>query len=207
MTSSIEVFGRDPLGEGLTEVAHAVEKASTFGTETTDNGTHAYGHVPHLGPHAWFHYIFLPLGAGSIDELDQKLRRRLPDTYRDLLLKTNGLYLFSGALTLYGLRRDYSRRLSIVEPFDLRDPNVHERPRAADPRWFIFAFYDADGSAGYIDPGDGRVYRANRNMTQPRLNRWPSLDAFLRDEVRRLTGHFDERGRQLDPLRPTTPDY
>jgi len=187
-------------------VTRAVEKASSFGIETTDNGAHGYGHVPHLGPHAWFHYTFPPLGAESIDELDKRLRRRVPDPYRGLLMKTNGLHLFSGALSLYGLRRDYSRRLSIVEPFDLGDPNVHERPRAADPNWFIFAFYDADGSAGYIDPSDGRTYRANRNMTQPRLNQWPSLDAFLRDEVRRLTDHFDDRGRRLDPSRPTTPD-
>jgi hypothetical protein len=179
---------------------------SSFGIETTENGAHGYGYVPQLGPHAWFHYTFPPLGAESIDELDKRLRRHVPDPYRDLLMKTNGLHLFSGALSLYGLRRDYSRRLSIVEPFDLGDPNVLERPRAADPSWFIFAFYKADGSAGYIDPSDGRICRTNRNMTQPRLNQWPSLDAFLRDEVRRLTGHFDDRGRRLDPSRPTTPD-
>ncbi len=46
----------------------------------------------------------------------------------------------------------------------------------------------------------GRIYRSNRDMTQPRINQWPSLDAFLRDEVRRLGRHFDDRDRRLDEI-------
>lgn len=185
---------------------NAAEKAAAFGSATSENGAHMYGHVPHVAPQAWYHIIFPALDPEALEEIDKKLGRRVPDPYRDLLRRTNGLDLFSGALSLDGLRKDYSRKVSVVEPYDLEDPNLYERPRAADPSWFIFAFYKADASTVYMDPVDGRIYRANRDMTQPRLNDWPSLDAFLRDEVRRVERHFDDRGRRLDPSRPTTPD-
>lgn len=207
VTYSIEPDSRAALGAGWAEVMSAVNQAASFGTATSDNGALMYGHVPHVAPEAWFHILFPALDAGGLAQLETKLRRRIPDSYRALLKMTNGLYLFSGALSLDGLRMDYSRRSSIREPFDLGDPNVHERPRAADPSWFFFGFYKADGSGTYLDPADGRVYRGNPDMTQSRLNEWGSLDSFVRDEVRRLGSHFDERGRRLDPLRPTTPDF
>jgi hypothetical protein len=185
---------------------NVVEKAASFGTATSENGAHMYGHVPHVAPEAWFHILFPPLDESALAELESRLRRPVPDSYRELLKITNGLDLFSGAITLYGLRKDYSRKPSIVLPFDLGDPNVHERPRIMDPSWFIFCSYRADGSSAYIDPGDGRVYRGSRDMTKPRLNQWASLDTFLGDEVRRLGPHFDNRGKRLDPSRPTTPD-
>jgi len=206
VTYSLEPRNGEPLSQGLTEVMNVVRQAASFGSATSDNGAHLYGHVPHVAPEAWFHILFPPLETDALTELDKRLGRPIPDSYRELLMRTNGLHLFSGALALDGLRRDFSRKTSIREPFDLGDPNVFERPRAADPTWFIFGFYKSDGSTVYIDPRDGRVYRADRDMTEPRLNQWDSLDTFLRDEVRRLVGHFDDRGRRLDPSRPTTPD-
>jgi hypothetical protein len=191
---------------GLAEVIDVVNKAAVFGTATSENGAQMYGHVPHVAPQAWFHIVFPALEAEALAEVESSLRRPVPRQYRDFLEITNGLYLFSGALSLYGRRRDYSRRPSIRLPFDLDGPNVHERPPAADPGWFIFAFYDEDGSKAYIEPSEGHVYRATRDMAKARLNQWVSLDAFLSEEVRRLENHFDDRGRQLDRSRPTTPD-
>jgi len=194
------------LPSGLAEVFKAVQEAAAFGTATSENGAHLYGHVPHVAPQAWLHIIYPALNDEELADLESTLRRPVPPEYRQLLKVTNGLTLFSGAVDLYGRRRDYSRRPSIRLPFDLSDPNVHERPRVADPTWFLFAFYDEDGSEAYIDPADHRVYRGSRDMTMPRLNQWASLDDFLIGEVRRLALHFDERGRQLDPSHPTTPD-
>lgn len=205
MTYSIDPSSGEQLGEGLAAALKVAKQAASFGTSTSENGARMFGHVPHLAPEAWFHIIFPPLAGEDISELEKRLGRPVPQSYRDLLLRTNGLYLFSGSLSLYGLRRDYSRKISIREPFDLGDPNVYERPRRADPKWFIFSFYDEDSSNGYIDPRDGRVYRGNRDMTEPRLNQWASLDAFLEAEVRRLATHFDDRGKPWDPDRPTTP--
>ena len=206
MSYSFDSPNAKPPGQGMVEVTNAMDLAAAFGSATSDNGALMYGHVPHVAPEAWFHIRFPPLDAAALAELEKRLRRPIPESYRELLQLTNGLHLFSGALTLDGLRRDYSRKSSIREPFDLGDPNVLERPRAADPSWFIFGFYKADGSSAYIDPVDGRVYRGSPDMTQPRLNQWASLDTFLADEVRRLGRHFDGQGRRLDPSRPTTPD-
>lgn len=165
-----------------------------------------YGYVPHVAPEAWFHIWYPPLREEDLRELEAKMRRPIPDDYRLFLKITNGLTLFSGALDLEGLRKDYSRRVEIRLPFDLITPNVSERPRAAEPSWFIFGFYQADGSRAYIDREGGHVYRSTRDMTTPRLNHWPSFDDFLASEVRRLSTHFDDRGRRLDPARSTAPE-
>lgn len=206
MASSSMFGGADRFGPGLTEVFTVVEKAASFGTAVSENGAHMFGHVPHVAPEAWFHIIFPALDQEAITVLENRLRRPIPIGYRQLLRVTNGLHLFSGQLALYGLRTDYSRKTSIRLPFDLGDPNVHERPRTADPSWFLFAFYKEDGSQGYIDPQDGRTYRGTRDMTQPRVNQWASLDDFLSGEVRRLQGLFDDRGHEIDSTRPTTPE-
>jgi hypothetical protein len=165
-----------------------------------------FGHVPHVAPEAWFHILFPPLDADNLDDLERSIRRPIPRSYRDLLTATNGLHLFGGKITLSGRRRDYSRKPGVRLPFDLADPNVHERPPAADPSWFLFGFYREDGSRAYLDPTDGHVYRGTRDLAQPRLNQWISLDAYLEQEVDRMTSLFDERGRQLDKARPTTPE-
>jgi len=203
---SIAVSSQQPPGSGLFEVQVVLDSAAKFGTATSENGAQMYGHVPHVAPEAWFHILYPQLQEKDLVELENRLRRPIPDPYRQFLKITNGLTLFSGALDLEGLRRDYSRRVAIREPFDLGDPNIRERPRAAEPRWFIFAFYQADGSRAYVDPDGGHVYRSNRDMTKPRLNHWPSFDEFLAREVRRLTTHFDRRGRRLDPSRSTAPE-
>lgn len=206
MTTAVGAGGPERVSAGLAEVFNVVQRAAAFGTAISENGAHMYGHVPHVGPEAWFHVIFPALTSEALTGLENRLRRSVPPEYRQLLTVTNGLYLFSGSLSLYGLRTDYSRRLGIWLPFDLGDPNVHERPRAADPSWFVFGFYDEDGSNTYIDPTEGRVYRGSRDMRQPRMNQWASLDEFLIAETRRLQTHFDDRGVQLNPSRPTTPD-
>lgn len=179
--------------------------AGDFGTATSDNGAHMFGHIPHVAPEAYFHIVFPPLDDGGLSDLERALGRPLPASYRSLLKVTNGLHLYGGDLALYGLRKDYSRKPGIRLPFDLSGPNVLERPRAADPSWFIFAFYKEDGSKAYIDPRNSHVYRGSRDMTQPRLNEWASLDDFLEAEVQRMATHFDDRGRQRDESRPTTP--
>jgi len=198
--------GAEQIGRGLAEVFEVIRQASAFGEATSENGAHMYGHVPHVAPEAWFHIVYPGLDDREIADIEGGLRRPIPLGYRQLLRVTNGLTLFSGALDLEGRRRDYSRRVSIRLPFDLADPNTHERPRAADPSWFIFGFYQSDGSRAWIDPRDGDVYRGNRDLTHPYLNQWPSLDDFLIAEVTRLSSHFDGFGRRLNPTRPTTPD-
>jgi len=206
VSGSIGSSSDGTLARGFAEVSRAISAASAFGTETSENGAHLYGHLPHVGPLAYLHIVFPPLDSVAIAELEGALKRPVPEPYRQLLMISNGLHLFSGALSLNGLRRDYSRRLTIVEPFHLADANVLERPRAADPSWFIFGFYAADGSRAYMDPVHGRVCRGTRDLVQPRLNEWANLDVFLETEVRRLRDHFDEHGKRIDRSRSTSPE-
>ena len=205
-TSLIDLRSSRPLGPGLDAVMEAASRAARFGTATSDNGARMFGHVPFVAPQAWFHILFPPLDEAALGQLERSLMRPIPGPYRDLLRVTNGLHLFGGELALYGRRTDYSRKPEIRLPFDLTDPNVHERPRAADPSWFIFSFYQEDGSPAYMDPKDNRVYRGSRDLTRPRLNQWSSLDDYLEQEIGRMAPLFDERGRLRDDSIPTTPD-
>ena len=202
----VDLRNRKPLGRGLDAVMEAASQAAAFGTAPSENGAQMFGHVPHIAPEAYFHIIFPPLDARELADLERSLHCSIPESYRNLLVVTNGLHLFGGKLTLDGLRTDYSRKPGIRLPFDLSDPNVHERPRAADPTWFLFGFYSEDGSQAYMDPADGRVYRGNRNLTQPRLNHWESLDDYLEQEIRRMASLFDDRGRLREKSKPTTPN-
>jgi hypothetical protein len=194
-----------PPSRGLEVVFDAARQASSFGTATSDNGAKMFGHIPHVAPEAWFHILFPALDEAELRDLDTALRRSVPGSYREFLKVFNGLHLFGGKLALNGLRLDYSRKPGIRLPFDLADANVHERPRAAHPSWFIFAFYREDGSRAYMDPADGRVYRGTRDLAEARLNEWESLDRFLESEVTRMAPLFDERGHQLDKSQSTTP--
>jgi len=158
-----------------------------------------------VGPDAWFHILYPSLNSSELAKLQQGLGRPIPFAYENLLRRTNGLTLFARHLSLFGRRTDYSRRVEIRQPFELSTLNVSERPLAAKASWFLFAFYYEDGSVAFIDDEQSRVFRANRSMSQVRLNQWSSLGTFLTSEVIRLSQHFDDRGRQIDPDRPTTP--
>lgn len=193
------------LLRGLATVFSAMEQAKAFGEDTSRDGARMFGHIPHVAPRAWFHIMYPPLGANDIAEIERSIQRPVPSAYQNLLRITNGLTLFGGSLSLFGRRTDYSRDPAVRQPFDLSVSNLKERPPGAKDSWFFFAFYKQDGSLAYLDDEKSPVYRGNRTMSDPKLNEWPDLAAFLSAETARLATHFDERGRPVNAGRPTTP--
>jgi hypothetical protein len=195
------------LDKGFAAVADIARRAAAFGVATSKDGAKMYGHVPHIAPQAWFHIIYPGLTPTHIHELERELGMPIPRQYAAFLQRSNGLTLFSGQLDMYGRRTDYSRDPQIRQPFDLALPNVKERPRLAQPSWFIVGFYRSDGSHAYVVGESPEVFRANRDMSEPTLSHWPSLGAFIASEISRLEGHFDSTGHRIDPKFSTAPDF
>jgi hypothetical protein len=182
-----------------------IEPAKGLGFTCMPNGTLLTGHVPHVGPDAWLHVVYAPLTVPQLGEVEGTIKRALPAPYRALLLQANGLSLFSGSLSLYGLRTDMRRSGEAVwQPFSIGTPNTVERPPDAAEGSVFFGGYRADGSRVYLDAQGPQVHRCSRTSSVA-LNSWPDLSTFLLDELTRLAAHFDEVGRRRDPGRSTAP--
>jgi len=183
-----------------------VDEYRSLGFKELSNGALLVGHVPHVGPEAWLHLLFRGLSEAELTELDRRLGRRLPDSYRQFLAWHNGLSLFSGALYLAGLRTSYVRAGEAMwQPFALEDSNVTGRPRSARPSDVFIGGYKADGSVTLLSSDGSWVCRCDPTGSTI-LNQWPSIETMLTDEARRLRGHFDDKGRRLDQARSTAPE-
>ena len=158
-----------------------------------------FGRVEERGPLARLHILYPPLTADLRQRGEASLDRPLPDPYLAWLWRSNGLRIFSGTLSLSGVRGEptESRRAS-----DLLIPNVLERIPDASEFAFFFGFYEWDGSQLYLDE-DGKVHRCSRDSAEP-LNTWPSFAEALSSEFHRLSALADERGR-IDEDVPTVP--
>jgi hypothetical protein len=176
-----------------------------LGSRRLENGAHLIGHVPHVGTDAYLHVLFAPLDDAQIDGVESNIGRKLPASLRDIFRQTNGLHLFSGALSFDGHRQSFVRTGDAAwQPFSIITPNVHERPRDAPEDMVFFGFYDHDGSQLGMSTRSAAVLRFAPGTAKP-LNEWASFEEMLQIEVKRLAALFDEQGRQIDESAPTTP--
>ncbi len=140
---------------------------------------------------AWTHIVFRPLNDDEIVQLEEHVERPIPDQYRLFLSLSNGLSLFDDHLSLDGLRTSYDRSGGTVEPYDLRTPNVDERPRDVPADAFFLGGFD-DGSLLYIDAPRGEVVRYDRTASDA-VESWADLGSMLVSESQRLIGSDDRR--------------
>jgi hypothetical protein len=163
------------------------------------NGTRLVGHVPHIAPEAWLHQVYRPLSDQQVRKIETELRSTLPMVFSDFLQRCNGLGLFSGCLSIDGLRTSYERTGDAVwQPFDILTPNVDERPRGSKPSCLFVGGYSDDGSRLYIDNADLKVYRCERRSAKP-INQWPNFETMLQSEVERFSTLFGRDGKELNP--------
>ena len=182
-----------------------IEAARHLGSRTLEDGTELIGHVPHVAPEAWLHIIYAPLSQARVEDVSIQIGRPVAKEYQSFLQRMNGLSLFSGELSLFGLRSDFRRTGDAVrQPFSIRTPNTVERPRDADEALVFIGSYFDDGSMLYIDPHTSEVHRCSRTSVES-LNRWKSFFVFLDSEAERLATLFDVEGRMIDPSVSTAP--
>lgn len=182
-----------------------MESYGHLGQRTLPNGTRLIGHVPSVAPEAWFQCIYHPLRIEEIKYVEEDVGSPVPVVFSTFLQKCNGLSLFSYSLSIYGLRKSFSRTGDAVwQPFSIKTPNIDERPRYSQPSFFYLGGYRLDGSLLYIDTISHKVFRCKRRTAKP-LNQWPTFEVMLESETERLSSLFDNEGHLLNPDQPTTP--
>lgn len=179
--------------------------AEKLGTRTLSNGVRLIGHVPHVGPKAYLHVLFPGLDARRLVKLESAAGRPVPHGLKALYELSNGMHLFSGALSIFGLRSQNSRTGDAAyEVFGVELKNKDERPKWASNEFFFFGFYDWDGSLLYMSAKSPEVYRCAEENVQS-LNSWPNLTTMLKQEIERLGSCFDSLGRAISPDKTTAP--
>lgn len=188
------------------EILGLLKKFDYLGEKTLGDGTHLIGKAPHIAPLAWLHTIYPPLSEEEISILEGQINNKIPKSYKDFLLLTNGLNVFNTTFSLYGLRKNYNRTTEdIWQPFDIILPNTIEKPDHATHNTFIIGSYDWDGSYLYMNTESERVFMCDREDITP-LYEWESFREMLEKEVKRLVGLFDKQGRELLPDHSTLPN-
>jgi len=176
-----------------------------LGEKRLNNGTCLIGQAPHVAPNAWLHSIYPGLNLNEIKELESILDKTIPDCYRSFLENSNGLKLFNTTFCLDGLRKSYGRGLDDVwQPFDIRTPNMSERPKNAADCFFFIGGYDWDGSLLYIDSHTQKVHLC-RTDDATSLYEWDSFEIMLESEIRRIIKLFDSEGKEINPKISTLP--
>ena len=171
-----------------------------------ENGARLLVHTPHVAPRAYLHSIFPPLSSIEIFDLDVSVGEVLSEDYRTLLSESNGLELFSNALSIYGLVTENRRSVDAVlkQPFDIVSPNVDEYPRFAAEGHCIIGSFKTDGSLILTDILTPSIVRVDRDAYEE-LNRWECLRNFLTSEYRRMSKLFDTKGHRYSTEVPTAP--
>lgn len=156
------------------------------------DGTRLVAHVPHVGPEAYLHTSFAPL----MEEDTRKLRVELllPESYLRFLRQFNGFSFFQGSLSLFGVRRNFSRKGDDArQPFDLVENNtLHRPPWLPNDRVVI----GADGIVGdvLVISREGKVSKRSR-ADGATHGEWTSLESFLASEIPIIEKFWDHTGR------------
>jgi SMI1/KNR4 family protein SUKH-1 len=147
-----------------------------------------------VGEEAYLHVIFPPVDENLIAQAEQRLRRAVPRSLRDVWSDCNGLSVFGGALDLFGCRANWKRSGdSVWQPYDIEDPNTLERPKRLLESFFVVGGIGGDGDLLCIDTGSDGVIRCAQDG-KATDHEWPSLPAALAAEFARLEALFEKEG-------------
>jgi hypothetical protein len=148
-----------------------------LGTKETASGTRCIGFVPQVGRAAWLHRFYAPCTPGDLDAAEQRMGRRIPPAFRDVLLTVGGLELFVAKAYLFGVRRGNLVSRSIEDPsaFSLEDDNLGTKGDAL----VIGGCLLGDGS-NYVLRPDATVVEVPQGGKRI-IKEWPSIEALLFD--------------------------
>ena len=166
-------------------------------------------HVPWVAPQAHLHIVFKPAPDRVLMHAAHRLR--LPPVFLDFLKMQNGAILFSGALSIYGVRAP-GDRINRSDPFsrppiDIEHENSNWPPYDSD-RLLAIGGYGFDGSSVCINRKSFRMdlfSRGEGSLSDTASFSWNSLDEWIRDENSRLSTLFDSTGLRLVNESETVP--
>jgi len=176
------------------KVTEIIYRAKELGYEETENGARLFGFVKdrRLGFSRWWHFLFPPLSNSEIELLEHKCRLAFPSEFREFLKFSNGLILYSGAISIDGHRPNYDRSGRSEYPYAIEVPNTVERILDAKPEYLFVGGYSGSGARLYINTETGIVYRCEEKSSEPTQS-WPNFQAMLVSESLRLSKEIEER--------------
>ena len=178
-----------------------------LGTKQAESGSRLIAHTPRDFPQAYLHRYFAPVAESDW------LAYGIPPVaeLRALYSSCNGLSLFAGSLSIWGLRAHYQRDASAqFQPFDLASQHdgfigaLHPSTVSVLDDAIFFGGYSEDGSAIMARTSSPEICRLERGSHRV-ANRWPDLRTFLRSEYDRLDILFTREGYLADEDVSTLP--
>ena len=161
--------------------------------------------TPHIGSEAYLHSLYDGLTETEVAALEKSIGRKIPNQLKEFYKEVNGLEFFSGSIAIFGLRSNYTRDVSATwQPYDIKTPNIDERPKNATNDMIFFGAYDWDGSYLFLRSDDTNVHRCERDSNTP-INSWKSLEEFFSAEIVRIGKLFNSNGSQKNSEQPTVP--
>jgi hypothetical protein len=178
-----------------------------LGNKANADGSLLVAHTPRDYAQAYLHSFFAPVPESAW----QTYGLPLPGQLQQLYQECNGLSIFAGSISLYGIRAHYERDLSAqFQPFDLATHHsecIHSfhrgSPTDSDGAIF-FGGYVEDGSHVFTTSNAPQVHRVLRRSSRI-VNSWPDLATFLATEYDRIDHLFTRAGYLNDEDTPTTP--
>ena len=191
-------------------IEHIVQRFHEWdhlGTKLADDGSCLFAHAPRDYPQAYLHSFFAPLPETAWQTYGLSLPGQLQQLYREC----NGLSIFAGSISLYGIRAHYARDLSAqFQPFDLATHHsecihsFHRGSPAESDEGIFFGGYVEDGSDVFTTPYSPQVHRVLRHSSRI-VTSWPDLATFLATEYDRIDRLFTRSGYLASENTPTTP--
>jgi hypothetical protein len=171
------------------------------------DGSRLIAHTPRDYPQAYLHSFYAPASESKWRAYGLPLPGQLQQLYGEC----NGLWIFAGSLSLYGIRAHYNRDDSAqFQPFDLAAHHsecLHSFQRSSPANTdgtVFFGGYRQDGSSVFTTPFAPQVHRVLPASSRV-VNTWPDLATFLATEYDRLDRLFSRTGYLTTKGTPTTP--
>jgi hypothetical protein len=166
------------------------------GTIDPKSGAALLNHRPNLAPEAYALILYPGLALSDLaryEELTQTRRNysiSIPSSYRQVLSKLNGAFLFQA--TLYGAPRSMIKDPPLLDrsarqPLDVAEANRHWKTKyKTDPSLFHFGSgpHSHTENLGYFVGGEGGIETYLPGGKH--MGTWRSLREFLADELARL---------------------
>lgn len=164
---------------------------------------------------AYLHTIYAGLRPAGITQIEEMIGKPLPRELAAFYLQANGLSIFSGSMSIGGLRTNYSRDPSILLPVSVEYGNTLDVPLRVDGGYdgldqcVRFGFYaDEEGYELMMrNDGDPYVYLLPRFRTGPVLHTWGSFSNFLRSETERFVREYVKIDGKIDALNVLPPPH
>lgn len=200
----------------ITSIISKLESLDNSESLKFEDGTHLISKLPArddgLFQDAYQHEIYPSWSENEILRLEGLISRKIPVPLKEFYRISNGMSIFSGSLSIRGLRENYTREVDIRLPVSLESGNTKDRPmRSVNGKdEFIdnsgqirFGFFSYSGTELMMLLDDKKhIYAVPRYKEGPILYEWESFESMLNSEIERMSNEYIKRDAKVDPLNP-----